>query len=944
MKRVLIAASAVLTLLGAAGPGFAQRTTGMVVGTVTDNSGGVLPGVTVTLKGEGVVGTQTDTSNEKGFYRFALLPPGTYTVTFSLTGFATVKRDVRVSVGNTAEENTQLKISQLAEEITVQGEAPVVDTQSNEVGTTYDKDWVRNAPVRRFSFFDLINAAPGVSQSTNGGFSNAESTSYGSGADENSYQLDGTDFTAPLTGEAWPYPNTDAIEEIEVLSLGAPAEYGNMQGAVFNVVTRQGSNEFHGDANFYYMSQGLTSDNTKDIQIVNPNTGESLGFADACPTDADPNRRCPYHRNKYNDFSIQLSGPIMKDKLWFFGSFQRQRDFRAQPGVDPAFPVKEEADRVFGKINWQINTKNKVQFAYHDDYYKLPFQATALTAPSSIQLEHGHNPSPGVTFTSVLSDKTYIEARYSGFYGKDHADPLNGGPRVNPRFYNLDTGQITGGIYYWYDGDVWKSAVSAKLSHFADNFLGGSHDFKFGVQFNTGGSDYASGPNDYIYTYNYNGYEYGYGYHQLPYHYGGIMKSVGAYFDDTYRLNSRLSLTLGLRFDHSSARIQSFDILDPQGNPTGEMSPPVNDLYAWNVFSPRIGFNFKVTGDGKTVLRGHYGRYYRGIITGEFSRVGPSIQPRQLGTYNFETGQLEDLVTVTQPGNLIVDPNYKDPYTDQYIVSFERELLRDFGLSLNYVHKRSKNYGAWQEIRGVYEPITFLDDQGADATGRSLTLQRLVSDPEGRLFQITNPPGMSTRINAFTVQLTKRMSNRWQMVGSFVYQKARGRLPSSINDLESAQRGGLRNAFGQNPNDFVNTDDLLIQDRPVVAKLQLVYEFPHGFLLGANFLHQTGRPWARLLDQNSVSEAVNIPATQVLAEPINGDRRVPTWNVLDLRLQKEFTLKNQVRLAVFAQALNLLNDDANESVLSRIGTSDTFAQPSLFLDPRRLMIGAKFEF
>ena len=69
--------------------------------------------------------------------------------------------------------------------------------------------------------------------------------------DENSYQLDGTDFTAPLTGDAWPYPNTDAIEEIEVLSLGAPAEYGNVQGAVFNVVTRQGSNEFHGDANFY---------------------------------------------------------------------------------------------------------------------------------------------------------------------------------------------------------------------------------------------------------------------------------------------------------------------------------------------------------------------------------------------------------------------------------------------------------------------------------------------------------------------------------------------------------------------------------------------------------------------------------------------------------------------------------------------------------------------
>ena len=132
-----------------------------------------------------------------------------------------------------------------------------MDTTDQHRGrTNYDKDWVRNAPQRRFTFFDLINAAPGVSQTT----STARArTSFGSGTDENSYQLDGTDFTAPSTGAAWPWPNTDAIEEIEVLSLGAPAEYGGLQGAVFNVVTRQGSNAFHGDANFYYQSQGLTA-------------------------------------------------------------------------------------------------------------------------------------------------------------------------------------------------------------------------------------------------------------------------------------------------------------------------------------------------------------------------------------------------------------------------------------------------------------------------------------------------------------------------------------------------------------------------------------------------------------------------------------------------------------------------------------------------------------
>jgi outer membrane receptor for ferrienterochelin and colicin len=243
--------------------------------------------------------------------------------------------------------------------------------------------------------------------------------------------LDGTDFTAPLTGAAWPWPNTDAIEEIEVLSLGATAEYGNVLGAVFNVVTRQGSNAWHGDANGYFQSQGLTSRNTTDAQ------DEGL----------------PYNRDKYNDATFQLSGPIVKDKLWFFGSYQYQRDFQSFAGTPAEFPEKFKADRVFGKLNFQINGKNRLMFAYHDDYYEIPGDTTATIAPSAVGVETGHNPSPNVTWTSVLSDKTYFEARYSGFYGKDHGDPLQSGePRVKPRFIDLDTGEITGGIYSWYDG------------------------------------------------------------------------------------------------------------------------------------------------------------------------------------------------------------------------------------------------------------------------------------------------------------------------------------------------------------------------------------------------------------------------------------------------------------------------------------------------------------
>lgn len=279
-----------LLMLALAAPASAQRTTGTISGTVTDESNAVLPGVTVTLKGAGVPGAPTTVTSATGVYRFPNLPPGDYTLTFTLQGFTTLTRDqVPVSVGQEVEIGGQLKLSSWSENVTVTGESPVINVASTEISTNFTREWVENAPQRRFTFFDLINPAAGVSPATS---TSSRSQSYGSSTNENSYQLDGTDFTAPSTGAAWPWPNTDAIEEVEVLSLGASAEYGNVQGAVFNVVTRQGSNAFHGDGNFYYQNQSLTARNTTDAL----DDGQ------------------PYHRARFRDTTWQLGGPVKKDK------------------------------------------------------------------------------------------------------------------------------------------------------------------------------------------------------------------------------------------------------------------------------------------------------------------------------------------------------------------------------------------------------------------------------------------------------------------------------------------------------------------------------------------------------------------------------------------------------------------------------------------------------
>jgi hypothetical protein len=916
----------------------AQTTTGAVLGVVTDDSGAVLPGVTVTIKGSGIVGAQTAVTNERGLYRLAALPPGSYDLSFALGGFSTLnKKGIRVSVGSTSEENATLKVSQMSDEITVTGEAAVVDTTGNTVSTNYDKEWVRNAPLRRFTFFDLINAAPGVSQNTS---TSSRSTSLGGNTTDNAYLLDGTDFTAPLTGAAWPWPNTDAVEEIEILSLGAPAEYGNLQGAVFNVVTRQGSNDFHGDANFYYQTQDLTSSNTEDLRTPD---GE---LVDGCPEDSTVH--CPYNRNNFKDATFQLSGPIVKDKLWFFGSYQYQRDSDAQPGTDPNFPAASAADRVFFKLNWQINDKNKVFFAYHDDYYEIPFRATPPEAPSSIQVETGHNPSPNVTFTSVLSDKTYVELRYSGFYGKDHGDPLNTGcdrpcsfaERINPRIYNLDTGTIEGGTYSFYDGDSWKTAFAGKLSHFADDFMGGSHDFKFGVQYNSGGADYAYGYNDRIYTYSYYGTQVGYGYTQAPFHQGGEMRNIGVFFDDTFRISDRLTLNFGLRYDNSKAFFPAYPILDAQGNETGESSPAVDNLYTWNTLSPRVGFNYKLTADGHTVFRAHYGRYYRGIVVGEFQGSGPAISPQYFGLWDPSTNALDPSTFELSfdNSNLRVDSDFKAPYTDQFAASLERELVRNLGVALHYTYKRGENYGGWEDIGGEYVPTTYVDSVGAEATGRTIEVFRLTNSPSDRLFLLTNPDRLYTKYNGGILQVTKRMADHWQLVSSLTYGKSEGIIGSSRSGPLSAQ-AGTAGTFGRNPNDYVNMDGLLIGDRPWQFKNQLVVELPAGFLLGANWTIQSGRPWTR---------RIRVPGlgltSEINADLNDGSRRVQKWNVLDLRAQKSFGLGEKADIAVFADALNLLNDDAYEDIQSRLGTSGIYGYPARYILPRRLMVGAKLRF
>jgi hypothetical protein len=900
-----------------AGPAMAQRTTGEIIGKTVDESGAIVPGVTVTLRSAAVAGTPTAVSSETGVYRFPVLPPGTYDLEFTLQGFQTVRREgIPVAVGGTVELDVKMVVGTLEETVTVTGQSPVINVSTSQVSTAYNKEWVQNAPVRRFSYFDLIMAAPGISQTSQVG-STTSATSLGSSTNENQYQIDGTEISAT------PWPNTDAVEEVEVLQLGASAEYGNVQGAVFNIVTRQGGNTLHGDANYYFQHDQLTSRNTT----------------------ADFDKGWPYHLDQHRDTTLQVSGPFLRDKFWFFGSLQYHRIYDSQPGVDPASPSKSDARRMFWKFNYNITPNHRLLHGYHDDFYWIPGITTAFTAPSTITLGHGHNPTPNVVYTGVLSNATVVEGRFSGFWLQASDDPNEEGqPSIGIRYEDQDTSLVTGAISSWGENRSWRYGFQGKLSHYAENMLGGSHDLKVGLQYSTNGASNLTGNNDTILTYRNTPGRRSTGTTQLPYYRGTEARWWGTYVDDTYRLGDRTVLNLGVRYDYSVASYPSFPFLDQFGNPTGQMSEANDHVYDYNVVSPRLGINFKLL--SQTIVKGHYGRYYSAI-----ERDYAALVPSTTTLFSFEidpaTGNRVNF-TSTRPANLRVDAERKAPYSDQFMVQVEQELMRNLGLQVNYVHKQGDDYPGWQDIAGTYVPFPYVDSAGIDATGKTVNLWRLTSPASDRLFLLTTPSGpdgkgLYTRYNGVTFQLTKRMSSNWQGVASLVLSKAEGRIASSARTGPSGAQTSAAGTFAQTaagPNDYVNTDGRLIGDKPVVAKAQVTYSFPWMILAAVNVQHQTGRLWSRQIRP----AGLGFPSAPTINMEANtGDRRVEDVDLIDLRVQKEFQFgQSSTKVALFFDALNVTNSNHNENVASQLGSAtSTFGVPTRLYLPRRVQLGTK---
>ena len=895
----------------------AQGLTGALVGTVKDPDGGVVAGAVVRVTSPTLLGGERQTiSSDRGQWRFQVLPPGTYVLIVDAPAFAAYREEaIRIGGGETVELTVALRLAGVAESITVEASSEI-STRTSGIETRFGSEYIREVPSRRYSMFSLINNAPGVSPtSPSSGAVNTVSV-FGSAVNENAFLIDGTNFTCPCQGVSRAEPIMDVIQELHVQSMGASVEFGNLQGAVFNVVTKQGGDRFAGETGYYAQPSGLTAQPV--VMVVRNGTQPTSG----------------YERVRFRDLTASLGGPVKRDRLWFFGAYQYLRDYDSQPGADPAFPRRYEQNKVFGKLNWRFTPALQMMQSFHKERWVNPTPPTAATPFVTTQRLHAS--VPNMTFahlTHVASNRTVWEARAGRFLLRQDADPSSGN-RTTPHRIDDITGIASGNAALISTLHLDRATAKVLVHRYQPGWLGTDHEFKAGMQIERGKHRLLQAlPGGVRYT-DRNGDPFQ-AIYRSPSIGGGVFITPAIFAADTFSIKDRITVDAGLRFDYSRAIIPDLPVVDGEGRETGDRIKGVGTIYTQNVLSPRLGFTARLDRRGRTALRASYGRFSQGVLTGELDPLSPGATATTTREYDAATGTYARLISVVDPGiNVAIDPRTRSPHTDEFSLALDRDIRTGMRASAAYIRKRGTDFIGWVDTRGQYqEQVRTLAD------GTILPVLALTNATSDRRFLLTNQENLFVDYHALVLALDKRLSNGWQASASYTLSRAHGRQATSNGNAEEPQFSTIARAgyltYGQDPNDLTNATGRLANDRPHVFRATSVVRLWKGFRLAANLQHFTGKPWAA-----TSQERLPQGSRRILLEP-RGTRRLSSQSLLDVRVSKSLPVFGIGTADLILDVLNALNDAAEEALVSDNRFAATFGAPRLFIDPRRAMLGVR---
>jgi len=966
-KRAIKVLMAALLVIGLTTAVFAQRQTGSIAGIVHDPDGVPLPGASVTATSPALMGDATFVTTESGSFRFPALPPGTYTLLIELPGFATLKQTgVVVNVGKTTSLDIRMEMATIEEEITVVGESPIVDVNSSKVAVSYTADLIKNIPMGR-DLYDLLASAPGV-VSEEVTYRRTIST-HGSTVRGNQYAFDGFMMNDPVTSYLASNINFDAFDEVEMELSAHPAEVGQTDGAYINVVTKSGGNRFSGLVQAYYTNEDLVGTNFTSHQIQS--------FRSISPiAPSGETAIAPARTLKDIDTSIQIGGPVIKDKLWFFGAFRYfdwKRHYTGFNDPDSNLPVDVTHTEwsAQGKLTFQPSSSHKFTVNYYRTFLEEPYMTldvSAYTLPEAAAVWDGeHSDVIYGKWNWIINQNTFLDIR-AGYINRYFPESLQEklGPQFDYGIYGNPHLDYSTSFYYGTCrfGEIYNRGrleFLGSLTHFVDDFLGGSHEFKAGFEHERAKGTwetwlpYEPGGRFLTVNYKYMWEDWG-----LPYGYISAyavgrehgdsdelnqMRRFSGYVQDSFNIGNRLTINAGVRWDYSYGYIPAQtntgnpfwqNILDnanvvwlTEPQPlyfAPKEYPEYKDYMSWNTFSPRVGISYDPFGDGKTALKASYGRYMEMMMiqftslpnpnyihTGDFNwyDINQNNWPDVSDNYEFVwLSREEDPVTGLPDLSKEVDPDLSPPYVDELTFGIEREVLTDFSLGVTFIRKWERNMiesYPRPDKNTIWTEETFSEpgEDGEFGTSDDISFPIYIGSGDFPATWSTNIDGTDgkpkSERNYTAVQFTinKRLSNRWQFFGSVVLSKAEGNLGQSYGESY-----GARGRFS-NPNYLTNQYGRLNMDRPLVIKLSGTYQAPFDINLSAIFTHYSGYPYQRYirvyyLDPWSSYRYVN---TRPFGE---GDYREPSRDNMDIRIEKTFNIQS-VRLGLFLDIFNALN-------------------------------------
>ena len=511
------------------------QTTGSVAGQVSGAGNEPVPQATVVARSLDGRIVRASATNEGGRFQLSSLPVADYVIEASAPGYRSLKQSTRVTVSARLEIHFQLENAEYSETLTIEA-SPISRSTSFETG--FSKELVDELPTNR-NFWDLMSVAPGVS-------SNAVGTTsfsvYGSGIQSNAWLVDGLDISSTSVGGPEWEVNPETIEEVQVLGIGAPAEYGGFLGAALNIVTKSGGESWQGGVQWHHQSSELTTTNV------------SLAGS-------------PFERVKYEKLAPTLSGPLVENHLWFFAAHEYSRDIFADPGESPEFPSGSIADRSDLKLSFAPTSRHLLRTKVHYGVQSIPLGSPFREPEATPNLDFDSQ-AWGLLYQGALAPGRLLELSFTGSSSNDELASvldIQQPALIDYSPPNGDPFRVSGGpdlVYDWQRDRIQGEAkLSAHLGRGASD-----HHLRLGIKYGESSSEFVSGlgPTGQLFetVEIAPGARLFYRYDQNFYSVGAETDWRAAFVDNAWRPREDLTVDLGARYDRVNSRIPSFAARD----------------------------------------------------------------------------------------------------------------------------------------------------------------------------------------------------------------------------------------------------------------------------------------------------------------------------------------------------------------------------------------------